>query len=969
MDLTSLKPVLGYRPGRSQGRLLMVCFYDPNGIPTVYENIANWQQFSRFRIDVVNLWPGRNGALLSLPESLDLAQYAGVIIHSTVSYFPHNLYALDQRLDRPFEEFDGLKILMKQDEQVQTNRFSEYIAKKKIDLVVTCVPPEEIGKVYPRDVVGDVDFLHAYTGYLSPSLRSMSRPSIAARSIDVSYRGSIQPLEFGRLGYEKRGIGYDVSAALKNAPDLKVDISSRWEDRINGTSWFDFLSQSKVVLGVESGSNLFDFTGEVAAWCREYEARNKGIEPTSEEFYLKAHDEYLHRFEGNVNYAQISPRHFEAAVCRAAQILYEGEYSGIFVPYRHFLPLKRDLSNIEEAIDFARDENRLKEFADRAYEEIIPNPAYHYEHFVEMFDNAVEQRMKRRGPLPKNNRPGRSDGPPAPKALLLMAHEPTIDPRIDWFSEGLAKDFEVCEIGIYPSSSETKASSYERLSDRRSRIRIDGGRIVWDFVTPAAPPSAATSVGIDTIKNLFYLEQLPSRPLGNAIGAIDADKDDLYRFRWYCQYFASRNSALLQAARQVGAFDLVVAVDLDTLPAAVALAEEYGVPVVYDAHEYWPYSNPAMRHWEIEFWMNLEKTLLAHTTLRLTVSPHLAEEMSRQYDCSFSYIPNCASLGVEQAIDLDQALEAHARREEVVFLFQGNFSPNRGIDKLIEAWDAVDPRARLWLRGPTSELKTEMIRMARNKGLLDRTVFFPDAVSEDELVGAAREADVGLIPYEPYNLNYRYSSPNKLSQYMAAGLPIICNEIDFVKAVVEGNGVGTAVNFGDKHALANVVNEYVRDRQLIQARSRKEAVFKEKFNWQNASQETYRDIRQLVSATQISGAEFNTDRIGKTDRWKHEPSPREDHILYLEDYVKKLSDEIQRLHKDYPDHINMLTREIERLSGITQDVRVRRILYHRTKSFVAPRVKGAVKAAIRYRVAWPLKALVEAVREHRRRRP
>jgi hypothetical protein len=71
---------------------------------------------------------------------------------------------------------------------------------------------------------------------------------------------------------------------------------------------------------------------------------------------------------------------------------------------------------------------------------------------------------------------------------------------------------------------------------------------------------------------------------------------------------------------------VIVAADLDTLPAGVALAEEYDVPLVYDAHEYWPYAF-ALRHWEIEFWSDLERTLLERVTLPLTVSPQLAELM------------------------------------------------------------------------------------------------------------------------------------------------------------------------------------------------------------------------------------------------------------------------------------------------------------------------------------------------------
>ena len=101
-------------------------------------------------------------------------------------------------------------------------------------------------------------------------------------------------------------------------------------------------------------------------------ARNAHLDPTGEEFY-EAHDEFLHRYEGNVDYATVSPRHFEAAATRSIQLLYEGQYAGIFEPYRHFLPLKRDLSNLDALLDFARDERRAKEMTDAAFDEVIMN--------------------------------------------------------------------------------------------------------------------------------------------------------------------------------------------------------------------------------------------------------------------------------------------------------------------------------------------------------------------------------------------------------------------------------------------------------------------------------------------------------------------------------------------------------------------------------------------------------------------
>ena len=198
--------------------------------------------------------------------------------------------------------------------------------------------------------------------------------------------------------------------------------------------------------------------------------------------------------------------------------------------------------------------------------------------------------------------------------------------------------------------------------------------------------------------------------------------------------------------------------------------------------------------------------------LALTVSPQLADAMARHYGCSFDYVPNCASLGEEEAVDLEAALSVRSRSEDLIFLVQGGIAAHRGFDKLINAWGRVDPRAKLWLRGPDNPYKSQMIELARSKGVLGRSVFFPEAVSEADLVKAARDADIGIIPYEPTIINHRYCSPNKMSQYMAAGLPIICNELDFVKSVVLGNGIGSAVDFNDEAALVRTINEYVLKR-------------------------------------------------------------------------------------------------------------------------------------------------------------
>src|SRR3989338_4677851 len=93
---------------------------------------------------------------------------------------------------------------------------------------------------------------------------------------------------------------------------------------------------------------------------------------------------------------QISPRCFEAIALKTAMILYEGEYSGILKPWRHFIPLRKDFSNIKDVVLHLKDTGRLQEMADRTYQEIALNPLYSCERFFSVFDSVVEEEREKR---------------------------------------------------------------------------------------------------------------------------------------------------------------------------------------------------------------------------------------------------------------------------------------------------------------------------------------------------------------------------------------------------------------------------------------------------------------------------------------------------------------------------------------------------------------------------------------------
>lgn len=385
----------------AQDTLLFIVHFDPDGLNTIQDNIAAWIAASGLTYEVLNMWD-YGPAPLILPRNVCLDDYRGVIIHPAVCYFPDNLFSLDTLISPDFKTYRGIKILAKQDEHNQSYAFARFITEKRFDVLVTCVPSDQLGKVYPEPSLDGVEIVHQLTGYVSQSIRAMASRPHDARDIDIGYRGSTQPLTCGRLGFEKKHIG-DAVKGPAAAAGLITDISSRWEDRIHGADWDTFLARCKSVLGVESGSNLFDFDGEVGALCDEFTARHTELTPDTAAFYEAAHKSFLHRYEDNVDYGQLSPRHLEAAATGTLQILYEGRYSDILVPGRHYFPLKRDLSNLAEAFELIGNSMHWEAVTQAARRDLIDSDRLTYADFAGRFDAAVETVLQKKSDRANTN--------------------------------------------------------------------------------------------------------------------------------------------------------------------------------------------------------------------------------------------------------------------------------------------------------------------------------------------------------------------------------------------------------------------------------------------------------------------------------------------------------------------------------------------------------------------------------------
>jgi hypothetical protein len=203
------------------------------------------------------------------------------------------------------------------------------------------------------------------------------------RDIDVGYRGRGLPVWLGRAAADKAMIGDEF---VRRAADsgLRMDVSSREEDRLYGAAWHRFLGRCRAALGVESGISFLDLEDEVLG---EYEklVAELGREPTLEELERGA----LGRIEGNFAYRTISPRHLEAAAFGVCQVLLPGRYEGLLQPHVHYVPLEADYSNVDDVVAALRDDALRGDIVRNARRDLIDSGVLSYARFIETFDGRL----------------------------------------------------------------------------------------------------------------------------------------------------------------------------------------------------------------------------------------------------------------------------------------------------------------------------------------------------------------------------------------------------------------------------------------------------------------------------------------------------------------------------------------------------------------------------------------------------
>lgn len=275
------------------------------------------------------------------------------------------------------------------------------------------------------------------------------------------------------------------------------------------------------------------------------------------------------------------------------------------------------------------------------------------------------------------------------------------------------------------------------------------------------------------------------------------------------RFFWKAHRAVFQAVRACRA-RVYHASDLFVLPALAKVARQHQGRLVFDARERYPYTPGTIgRPWAQRFWRALEAHYIRQVDLVLTVSEGLAIHLVRDYGITPPLVLHNAPAEAARP-DPEVSLRRRLQLPDqvVLFLFQGNLRPGRGCLLPLEVLPQV-PRAVLVYLGD-GPLAPVIRQRALVLGVADRVHVLPP-VLPDALLSVTASADVGLVLLEDVCLNLRLSLPNKLFEYLAAGVPVLASNLPELRRVVETYQVGCIVDPRNADALAAAMRRLVED--------------------------------------------------------------------------------------------------------------------------------------------------------------
>ena len=286
--------------------------------------------------------------------------------------------------------------------------------------------------------------------------------------------------------------------------------------------------------------------------------------------------------------------------------------------------------------------------------------------------------------------------------------------------------------------------------------------------------------------------------------------------------------------------DLIFSNDLDTLPAAFLASKIRRKKLIYDTHEYFTEMPELVTRPRIQaIWKRFERMIFPHLKRIITVNDSIAGLYATEYNKTIHVVRN-----IPPAYNPDKIrnkTQLGLPIDKKILILQGTgINVDRGAEEAVLSLKYMEDVALVIVGG--GDVLPKLKKMVEEEQLSDRVIFKPK-MPFAELREYTMNADLGLALDKDTNVNYRYSLPNKLFDFIHSGIPVLSSNLTEIKKIIEKYDIGYFIPNHNPEEIATTVKEIFANDSRYKTIKKNTQAARAELNWESEEEILIKIIR------------------------------------------------------------------------------------------------------------------------------
>jgi len=289
--------------------------------------------------------------------------------------------------------------------------------------------------------------------------------------------------------------------------------------------------------------------------------------------------------------------------------------------------------------------------------------------------------------------------------------------------------------------------------------------------------------------------------------------------------------------------NLLFSNDLDTLLPNYLIHKLKRVPIVFDSHEYFTETPELVDRKIVQgVWKKIESWIFPQLRDVITVNQSIAKLFKEKYGIDVHVVRNIPP--TFKTISTKTKKQLSLPEDKPMILLQGaGINIQRGAEELVEAMQYVESAHLVIIGG--GDVIEFLKSMARDMNLSSKVTFLPKLPFE-ELRQYTAHAEIGFTLDKDTNINYRFSLPNKLFDYIQSDVPVLASPLVEITQIIDKYQVGETIESHEPKLLAAKIERMLSNQDQLQQYKLNCKQAAKVLNWENEQENLIEVLRKYV---------------------------------------------------------------------------------------------------------------------------